>query len=467
MTKINACIDQVEELKQRMSDLEISLTTAIEHGDLVEDQLFDNNDLLRHEIRDRVAAEKRLEKLVELITQQKGDLEILVDTVVQHSDAMDFSWLEQFEVVEHASLTDVLTGIANRRAFDVYYSKEWKRAIRNTSTFSLIMFDIDFFKKYNDCYGHLLGDECLQKITGIATKCVFRPADMLARYGGEEFIVILPNTSLEGAHKIANELLYSIENAQIEHSNSEASEYVTISIGVDSIVPKKNISSVDFLNSVDRLLYAAKESGRNRVVTSTESVAVSTPKLSTYGHYLALRDYQKTENLSLSFIPSSVSINQRWRNNGLSADFLADYMTTFFPNVEAEPETTRRQVEMKCAVSFIANELLENVMKYTESYCVLSSGINLYLDNGTFIFESYNYIDETSKDNFIEFISRLENGDPEALYIEQIEENVIMDKSGGLGYLTMINDYGATAAWRFLDTNKDYIKVNTQIIIHL
>jgi len=459
--------DRVLELEGNIDDLEISLTTAVEHGDIIEDQLSENNDLLNLQIQERIHAEDRLKKLVTLISQQKDDLEILIDTIVQHSDAMDFDWLEKMDVVEHCSLTDALTGLANRRSFDEHINNEWRRAIREHTQLSLIMFDVDFFKDFNDSYGHTVGDRCLAEISKNISMCLPRSGDIFARYGGEEFVILLPNTILQGAEEVANDILQLVESIKIPHKQSSVSKYVTISIGVGCCYPRVDSNSTDFVESVNRLLYNAKDTGRNRVVSSKQKLTPFSPKTSIYGRFDPLHAYQKLESLSLSFIPGAAPIEQRWRNNGLSADFLADYMASFFPHHKDEIEFKRLQSEIKNSVSFISNELLENVMKYTDKSCQLASGIDLFLDRKTFIFESYNYINEKSKDEFIVFISRLQNSDPEELYMQQIEENAMSNKSTGLGYLTIINDYNAKASWKFLVTNKNHIKVTTQIKLHI
>lgn len=454
---------RIKTLEDNIEDLEILLTTAIEHGDIIEDQLSENNTILNQEIKERINAENRLTKLVSLISQQKDDLEILVDTVVQHSDVLDFGWLEKLVVVEHNSLTDSLTGISNRRAFDERFNSEWRRAIREKTHLSLIMFDVDFFKNFNDCSGHSAGDDCLIELSRCIAKCLPRSGDTFARYGGEEFVILLPNTQLSGAETVANDILQMVEAIKIPHAKSTVSQFVTISMGVDCCMPRLDSNANDFLVSVDRLLYKAKDTGRNRVVSSKQHLTEPPPQTTIYGDFRVLHSYQKLESLSLSFIPSATSIAQRWRNNGLSADFLADYMKTFVPQDQDEEASRRLQSEVKNSVSFIANELLENVMKYTDKECKLASGIDLYLDRKTFIFESYNYIDKKAKHKFVKFISRLQNGNPEELFLEQIEENAVSNQSTGLGYLTIINDYHAQASWKFFVTNKNYIKAITQI----
>lgn len=464
MTDLNK---RINELEQQISDLDLSLTTAIEHGDIIEDQLAHNNNQLQLEIKTRLAAENRLNKLVNLITQQKSDLEILVDTIVEHSDNMDYDWLEQIEIVEHDSLTDALTGIGNRRAFDNYYNSEWKRAIRHQTPLSLIIFDIDFFKRYNDLHGHAEGDRCLKNIAFICENCLARPADQITRYGGEEFNIVLPDTDIHGAIKIAEEVLSTVQNNKIPHGDSSASDYISISIGVNSTLPNINSDSSQFIHSTDQLLYKAKDNGRNQYISPSSTTTYQPAKVATYGAFKQLHDYQKLENLSLSFVPSSVPINQRWRNNGLSADFLADYMSSFFPYDKGNKEAQLQHANIINAVSYISNELLENVMKYTASECELSSGINLYLDKKVFVFEAFNYISEESKNKYIDFINILQNGDPDELFMQQLENNAINGESSGLGILTMINDYNASVAWKFIITNKSFFKATTQVTIQL
>lgn len=212
------------------------------------------------------------------------------------------------------------------------------------------------------------------------------------------------------------------------------------------------------------MLYKAKDNGRNQVISPSSKTQYKPSKVSTYGAYQHLHDYQKLENLSLSFVPSSMPINKRWRNNGLSANFLADYMSTFFPDKD-DVESNRKRIELTHAVSFISNELLENVMKYTAFDCDLTSGINLYLDRKTFVFEAFNYIDSAAQQNYISFINQIQNGNPEALFIQQLENNAINGESSGLGVLTMINDYQSSVAWKFILTNKNYIRATTQVTL--
>ena len=170
------------------------------------------------------------------------------------------------------SYIDGLSGIANRRYFDEVIHREWRRAARNGKPISLIIADIDNFKSYNDTYGHPEGDQCLKKVVTALQESLKRPADMVARYGGEEFAVILPDTDAKGALLVAKVQCAEVEALGIEHTNSEVSERVTISIGVATTIPEHDTSPTTIITAADRALYQAKNNGRNRVSVS-ESVA--------------------------------------------------------------------------------------------------------------------------------------------------------------------------------------------------
>lgn len=176
-------------------------------------------------------------------------------------------------ILESQSLLDGLTGIANRRQFDQVLLEEIKRARRENLSLALIMFDIDFFKIYNDTYGHLAGDDCLRTVARLAAETLKRPGDMVARYGGEEFGVILPNTDINGAKIVAEEIRKNIENAKLPHKNCPVSPYVTVSLGVASANPQSNNLSPDrLIQKADQGLYGAKNTGRNRVVIEENEI---------------------------------------------------------------------------------------------------------------------------------------------------------------------------------------------------
>lgn len=162
---------------------------------------------------------------------------------------------------------DSLTQVANRRRFDEYLQKEWQRLLREGNFLSLIMFDVDYFKLYNDRYGHQEGDECLMKIAQAAQKVLYRPADLVARYGGEEFVVILPNTNQEGAIMVAERIRHAIKRLSIPHSGSEISDRVTISLGIASLIPEVEMYPEMLVEQADQALYQAKNQGRDRFAT--------------------------------------------------------------------------------------------------------------------------------------------------------------------------------------------------------
>jgi diguanylate cyclase (GGDEF)-like protein/PAS domain S-box-containing protein len=165
------------------------------------------------------------------------------------------------------SAQDGLTGLHNRRAFDETFLKEWRRAMRESSPLSVIMLDIDCFKNYNDCYGHLEGDACIQQVAQVLKGCVRRAADFSARYGGEEFVVILPETDQMGARGVANRIREEIQSLAIPHGNSEVAPVVTVSIGFATEFPQREAIAVNLIERADKALYQAKSLGRNRVET--------------------------------------------------------------------------------------------------------------------------------------------------------------------------------------------------------
>jgi diguanylate cyclase (GGDEF)-like protein len=169
------------------------------------------------------------------------------------------------DMLESMVWLDGLTGIPNRRRFDEALKTEWKRAQRAGATLSIIMADVDHFKNYNDQYGHGAGDACLKRVASELVASVTRAADMVARYGGEEFVLLAPETDLDGARVLAEQLRTGIEKLRLPHEYSEVSPWVTLSVGYASIVPGKQGKAAALLHEADNMLYYAKRLGRNRV----------------------------------------------------------------------------------------------------------------------------------------------------------------------------------------------------------
>jgi diguanylate cyclase (GGDEF)-like protein len=163
-------------------------------------------------------------------------------------------------------IIDNLTGLTNRRGFDDFFDEEWRRALRSNYPISMMMIDIDFFKQYNDTYGHLKGDESLVQVANILKGVARRPGDVIARFGGEEFVILLPMTNAHNAVQIAEKTCRHVESLEIPHVESGISDYITISIGVVTVLPRQNIPQVDVIKTADEALYRAKSEGRNRVV---------------------------------------------------------------------------------------------------------------------------------------------------------------------------------------------------------
>ena len=172
---------------------------------------------------------------------------------------------EANRTLQKLSSLDGLTGIANRRNFDETLNKEWNRAMRSEKSIGLLMLDIDFFKLYNDHYGHQGGDDCLKKVAKGLDSAIHRETDFLARYGGEEFSGILPDTDLNGSVKVAEEMRLAIKDLRIEHAKSTVSDLVSVSIGVSAIIPRQGTDPKILIGAADQALYKAKEDGRDRV----------------------------------------------------------------------------------------------------------------------------------------------------------------------------------------------------------
>ncbi|MEY3866459.1 MAG: hypothetical protein RLZZ338_350 [Cyanobacteriota bacterium] len=202
--------------------------------------------------------DQRSQDILKAIATQLGSM-------IQRKQAEDLLKKANQEL-ERLATFDWLTQIPNRRCFDEYLFQEWRRMAREEKPLSLIFCDVDYFKLYNDHYGHQEGDDCLQQVAQALRRAVQRPGDLVARYGGEEFAVILPNTEGENAVIVAETIRDEIKKLQIIHAYSNVSEYVTLSLGVSCLIPSQTYSPEPLVTFADQALYEAKKQGRDRVI---------------------------------------------------------------------------------------------------------------------------------------------------------------------------------------------------------
>ena len=181
-------------------------------------------------------------------------------------ESIEKKLLDLNEQLSKLAAVDGLTQIANRRTFDDFFTREWQRGQRDKQPLSLIICDIDYFKLYNDNFGHLLGDICLKKVAKTIANTVMRPADLVARYGGEEFAVILPQTPAHNALQVAKAIGQEIEKLAIPHPKSQVSDYLSLSLGVSCAIPQPKYTKKQLLVAADKALYQAKKQGRNRAI---------------------------------------------------------------------------------------------------------------------------------------------------------------------------------------------------------
>jgi diguanylate cyclase (GGDEF)-like protein len=248
---------EIDRLYREVSDSRNALLTSNEHGDLLQEHLYRLSTSLNAEIRERQATEEKLQRLLLAITREKGDLEILVQILIEQGDAFA-------EEGEKARM-DGLTQIPNRRRLDEYLLKQWCRHGRLQQPVSLLLCDVDHFKLYNDRYGHQRGDDCLKAVANAIKHCL-RTDDLVARYGGEEFAMVLPHTPRERALQIAEQVRSTLGAVAIPHVASPVCGLVTLSIGVASRIPPSDApESRVLVEEADKNLYLAKHRGRNRV----------------------------------------------------------------------------------------------------------------------------------------------------------------------------------------------------------
>jgi diguanylate cyclase (GGDEF)-like protein len=217
------------------------------------------SDRARHDLESLVSANLKLQAQAEEMDIKNRELNETRQKLEQRNRDL-----------ERLSALDTLTHIANRRRFDAVLRQEWRRAVRDEWPISLLFCDIDYFKRFNDTYGHQAGDDCLVRVAQAMEETLNRPADLVARYGGEEFIALLVDTDLEGARMLAERMRRRIEELRVEHRASSVCGYLTVSLGAATVVPDATLRPEDLVDLADRALYASKAAGRNRVCTSAE-----------------------------------------------------------------------------------------------------------------------------------------------------------------------------------------------------
>ncbi|MBD2481104.1 GGDEF domain-containing protein [Planktothrix sp. FACHB-1365] len=258
---------ELETLKREKLDLEILLEATTVHADLVESQLYESNRQLHLEIRERKlaeaklkASERQLRSLLETVSQANHDLRIILETATAHGDFIE-------EYTHNLSIRDPLTGLFNRRYQEKSLDRHLKYAQEYQQVLSVIMIDIDNFKRFNDKWGHQVGDVVLQEISQFLIGNI-RQSDIACRYGGEELMLILPRTSLEEAKILAEKLRLGVERLRLE-KHDPFWENLTISLGIATF-PVHGLSSLQIAESADAALYQAKAKGRNCAITATE-----------------------------------------------------------------------------------------------------------------------------------------------------------------------------------------------------
>jgi diguanylate cyclase (GGDEF)-like protein/PAS domain S-box-containing protein len=173
-----------------------------------------------------------------------------------------------YNELEILAAIDSLTGVANRRHFDAVLDSEWKRAIRSGTCVAMLLIDVDFFKNFNDIYGHVMGDDCLRDIAATASQCVRSVTDLVARFGGEEFAIVLPETDESGAAALAERIRSAVESHGIRHAGNSHG-VITVSVGCAAMTPRRGSSSIPLIEAADKALYHAKNMGRNAVVRAS------------------------------------------------------------------------------------------------------------------------------------------------------------------------------------------------------
>jgi diguanylate cyclase (GGDEF)-like protein len=244
-------LNRIERSRQELEKV------VLEHTRLYE-QLEEYNRTLEEKVaeRTRELQQKNWQLQQEIFERQRAE------TALQRAN----------RELERLAILDSLTGVANRRRFEQYLKQMWEFTLSTQKPLSLLLCDVDYFKSYNDTYGHPKGDMCLRAIADAIARSLRHEGDLVARYGGEEFVAILPETELSCALEIAQIIRQQLQALKIEHSGSRISNYITISIGIVSQIPDRHTSLQDLVKAADVALYQAKQDGRDRIATTSSSI---------------------------------------------------------------------------------------------------------------------------------------------------------------------------------------------------
>ncbi len=253
---------------QKTKDIPIIFITASNEAfDKVKAFSLGGNDYITkpfqiQEVGARIENQLAICRLQQKLKNQNTKLE----NEIRYRQAVEAELLEANRRLKILANLDGLTQVANRHRFDEYFEREWLRSQREKTELAIILCDVDYFKRYNDRFGHQAGDVCLQKVAQCISNAIKRPADLVARYGGEEFVVILPQTTAEIALKMAETIRTQIAELNLEHPESDASDRVSLSLGVTSVIPNMKYTKEQLLATADQALYQAKIQGRNRAI---------------------------------------------------------------------------------------------------------------------------------------------------------------------------------------------------------
>lgn len=280
----DAGLQVVQYIRQHLRNHQVRIILRTGHpGEAPEESIildYDINDyklkveLTRKKLLTTVITSLRAYRDIMIIEEQRKDLEQTQRQLREYSYNLELKVAERTAALEEANqklsrlaMLDGLTQVANRRSLDEYLENQWVLLGQQRQSLSLIMVDVDFFKLYNDFYGHQMGDQCLIKVAQAMTQALERPVDFVARYGGEEFAIALPFTDLAGAIQAAKKIMALIQSLELLHPASPISDWVTLSLGISSMVPLPELSLETLIKTADQAMYQAKQAGRNQYCT--------------------------------------------------------------------------------------------------------------------------------------------------------------------------------------------------------